>query len=252
MAAGAIIGAAIIAAGATIYSSNKQMDAAEDQWRYSNTQQAQAATAEADSIMKQAQAEASSLQKQAAAQAQAYIAQGTSERDALYAAADEARTVAYANIEKLQAEADESLRQLDAEQTSYEAKARAKAAASGVRLADGSTGLYLTNLEEENDTQYSWLQSSYQSGIDVTKKTAEQEYNATKNQANVAYQAGQIQAKAALESGSALATAAKESGIYSANALRAKANSYLAAIGGSSSRGKTVQTNRYNSDPYGK
>lgn len=230
MAVGAIIGAAIIGAGTAAYTANKQKKTSESQLKTSYYQQYKAVLADAEAIKKKGESDAEAAISAANAEATAYRAQGAAERDALYAAAEEARSVAYENIAKMQSEANESLRQLEAEQTSYEAKARAKAAASGVRMNEGSTGLYLTGMEEENKKQYGWLQQSYQSGINVTRKTANQEYNVTRGQGDVAYKAGNIRANAALAGGASVAGAAINAGIYSANALKKKAQSYLDAI----------------------
>jgi hypothetical protein len=252
----AIIGGAAIGA----YSSHKAREDAQDQFEFGNMQSATASFADADAaiaaaeaeagaIMAKADAEAAAYERTAAAEAEAFQSQAEVERSVLYQAAEEARGIAYQNIEKMKLEADESLRRLESEQASWEGKAKARAAASGVRSgADTSTGMYIEGLENENQRQYDWLGESYRTGLDVASSTAESEYYMGLKRGDAASESGQIRARAALESGSAMAEAAREaggaiagataaSGAYYAEAMRIKGQSYLEGSGGSFARG---------------
>ena len=225
----AVIGGAVIGAGTSAYINHQNQEDAQDKWDFAQSQSATAAYADADAAIGAANAEAAAVMGQAEAEANAFIGQAEQERSILYQQAEAARGIATANISKMKQEADESLRRLEGEQTSWEAKARAKAAASGVRMLDDtSTGLYLTGMEKENNKQYGWLDKSYKAGLDVAKSTADAEYNITQRKGDASIEAARIRGQGAIEGASFVAEATTASGNYYAEAMRTKGDSYLA------------------------
>lgn len=87
------------------------------------------------------------------------------------------------NERAMAAEQAETQRRSQADMQRQESLARAKAAASGTNISQGSTGAYLGFLESENLKQYDWMVQSGQSSLNIAKQTGASQVKATKDTA---------------------------------------------------------------------
>jgi hypothetical protein len=181
--ASAIIAAAIGAAG-SIYSQNRSENAQRELYNQSQADQWADIIRQAEAGVGSARRQGSAAVEAARAQAEAAIAAAGAEAGAIVAgataeaqAAEKAANIAFEeavrNVELHEKESAEVLRRLENEQTVIEEKARAKAAASGGTMAEGtSSQTYVTAMEEENTTQYENLEEAYKSQRGVAIENA--------------------------------------------------------------------------------
>lgn len=231
--------ASIIGAGTSLYISDRQNKAAQDQYeaQYAAEQQAAianaqaaltAAEAEAEAILGSAGAQAHSVKGQAEAEGKAIVEGALAESGAARSAADVAYQEAYKNIGLMKAEANETLRKLELEQKTYEEKARAKAAASGGQYA-GSQKLYVEGMEAENQAQYGYLAGAYQNQRKVAASNAAATRGAAYGYADATMKAAEARKSATLRAGDLMAAAYMEGAYETAEATKDVANAQWGA-----------------------
>ena len=255
MAVTATIGSALIGAGAGIYSSRQASAAQKDLYNAQYAAESQAAIANAEAALRAAEYEAGSIlagaeaaatgtRKAAAAEAQALRKGAAAQSQAAATAADAAYGEAYRNVGLMKQEADESLRRLGEEQTQYEEKARARAAASGGEYT-GSTQAAVEGLISENTKQYGYLKSAYANQRSVARSNANAERNAAYKYASAINISADAEAEATLKAGDAIAHAtmqgAREQAYAVGGVAKAQQSATYKAYGGPTS-GKWFNT----------
>lgn len=92
-------------------------------------------------------------------------------------AAKEALALSELNASAAEQENQEAMRREERQQESDESLARAKAAASGVDIDDGSVGGYLQDMKAENELQLDWMKRSGLMNVDIIRRGGMAAYN---------------------------------------------------------------------------
>ncbi len=101
------------------------------------------------------------------------------------------------NVRAQQAETAETMRRTRMQMQSEESTARAKAAASGVRVSQGSAADYLSFMSDENKSQLDWMQQAGTSQANILQAEGDARAKAYSTQAKTA----KLQGTAALAGG---------------------------------------------------
>ena len=196
--------AAIIGAGTAVAVSNASQNAAEDQYNAQYTSEMNAAISTAEAGITQAEQQATAIRSGAAVEAGSVMSAATIEANTLLGAAETdaaavrtaagvAREEAWGNVELMRTESNEELLRLQNQQTVYESKAKARAAASGGELT-GSTAVYLDEMGLENTRQFDFLGSAFSTQQSTAITNLETTHDASLDYATAIYAGAQTEA----------------------------------------------------------